>query len=464
MSDIDARFSIFVAAKGMKATVDYYPAEGNGKNLKPEEILASLRESGVKSGIKEDIPAYVTGSKQPLKSVTIAEAILPGTGENARIEQYITFPDSARAQEREDGTVDFHNLGEICSVIKGEALYRKIPPTAGKPGMDIMGNEIPGIMGRDTRVVLGQGTEYDAGDPNLVVSTRDGEVVLNHGIIQISEVHTVKGDVDFSTGNIKYKGSVKVSGTVRSGFSVEAGGNVEIGENVEDSSVSSEKDVYIAGGCIGSGQGLVKAGRDVFVRFVENQSIEAQRDIIIKDVSYHAVLSAGRSILVKLGKGTIVGGQAKAKYSVEALRFGSAAGVPTFIRIGVDPKLMEKIKLIEEEIPRLKESSEKMEQSIAILNRQRIEGNGYLPQDKAELLQKLEEMRKNLPEKIENLQKERGTLVVRQEDLNNALAKADLSVFPKVRIFVESQFLAVEDKLDASIFKRVKGDLIRLSK
>ncbi len=464
MADIDARISIHVANDNLRATADYYPSEGEGKLLTREDVFARLAELGIVRGIKEDGIAYLCESTRPLKAVALAEAAPPTAGENARIEQYVSISKRKKVAEREDGSVDFRDLGEIASVCAGQKLYRRIPPTVGNPGVDIMDNELPGLLGKDITLIPGRGAMIDPNDPDLVVAAVEGELIFKDGVLNVSEIHTVKGDIDFSTGNLQFKGSVKIGGTLRSGFTVEAGGSVQINGNVEDASVISGADVTILGGFAGSGQGKITAKRDVFLKFVENQRVDAGRDIIMTGISYHAMLRAGRSVLVKGGKGAIIGGQTEAKYSVESARFGSAACVPTVLKTGLDPMLAERLKILDDEIAQAKAAHEKLEQSIIFIYKIKIDHNGKLPPDKQALLEKLEATRKSLPGRLDSLKSQREQMLRDQENINNAFIAADIGVFPKVRVYIGNQWIAIEDNLGPSTFRLFEGAIIRLSK
>ncbi len=463
MADVDAVITVSITANNLKATADFTPAEGEGKKITVEDAMRIIADEGVVAGVNEDTIRSMCASPRPLRNVLIAEAIKPGIGENARIEPFINISKRAKAKERDDGSIDYHDLGEITSVTKGQELYRRIPPKLGKPGTDVRGNDIAGLPGKDIRIVLGNGTIVAENDPDLVVSTMEGEVILKNGVLHISELHEVKGDVDFSTGNIIFKGSVKINGTVRAGFSVEAGGSIQINGNVEDATVKSDNDITILGGLVGNGQGFVKSGRDVFLKFVENQHVDAERDIVLNGVAYHAHLRAGRSIIAKGGKGTIVGGESEAKHSVEAARFGSVACVPTTVKTGIDPALAEKLKALDEEIAQTRETSEKIEQSIVFVYKIKID-KGQLPPDKMALLEKLEAARKGLPEKLSQLQEERSKIVNDQDSIEKAFVSADVGVFPKVRVYIGNQFITVEDTLGPSSFRIFEGEVIRLSK
>jgi uncharacterized protein len=463
MAVTDARVNIKIAPNKMRAFADYYPPTEGGSALTADDVKHALDSMNVSFGIIQDALERIAQSDRPISNMLVAEGIAPKTGENARLETLIDIRSSGRAKQRDDGSVDFHDLGDICSAEADQPLYRKIPPATGQSGCDVTGIDIPGIMGRDIKLLTGRGTKIDNLDPNLVRAAVEGEVLVKKGILEISEVHSVNGDVDFSTGNIRFKGSVRINGSVKAGFQVIGDGAVEVKGNVEDAVIIGGHDVVIHGGFVGSGQGSVKAKQDVYVKFIENQHIEAERDIIINGEAYHANLQAGRSILAKGPKSLIVGGKCEAKFSVEALTFGSVACTPTSIKIGTDPKLTEKMAAVDAEIIKTEESLKKLEQSIVFLYRQKIDNKNVLPPEKASLLEKLEQAKASLPEILETLRKEQSALKQTKDDMEKAYAVAGKNVFPKVQVHVGNQWLTVEDTLGPSRFRLVESEIVRLS-
>ena len=464
MLDKNADIVITVADKNFKALGNYVPAQGSGKPLTPADIMHKLEEKGVTAGISQETIQKVCESTKPVRNVFLAAAILPVPGEKAHIETYFEFSSQNKAHLREDGSVDFRNLGEIPSATVGQQLYRRISPKLGDPGFDVMGNEIPAIYGKDLKLSIGTGTKIDDNESDLVVASQDGEILVKKGVVHVSQIHTINGDVDFSTGNVKFNGSVKIQGSVKAGFSVTAAGDIEIGENLEDSEIVGDNDVIIHGGLVGSGQGHVQAKRDVIVKFVENQKIDAGRDILVSGEVFHAILRAGRSVVATGPSSMIVGGQCEAKTSVEANKFGSEACTATTITVGTDPKLAENRKNVENEIAQSHEAKEKLEQSIVFLYRQKIDSNNILPPEKQQLLTKLEEAKKALPEKLSILETRLSEYIKQQGDVDKATATASIAVYPKVRVYIGSQFQAVDDTLGPSIFKITKGEIVRHSK
>ena len=463
-SGVNASMKVKIVPGKMKVLVNYQPPLNGGEPLTVEQVEEVLSSEGITHGIDHNAIRSMCDTSYPLTSHVLASGQQPGKGENARLEMYVKLDSGQKAVEREDGSIDFRNLGNICTVSEGQDLYRRIPPTQGDPGYDIMGNEIPGLFGKDLKIIVGRGTVRDEYDDNLVKAAVNGEIMFVDGVLTISEIHTVKSDVDYETGNIKFNGSVRVLGTVRAGFKIEAEGDVEIQGIVEDAEIISGNDIIITGGFAGNGQGTAKAKRDIYVKFIENQNLRAERDIIITGDSYHAQLSAGRSIIAKGDKSTIVGGTCEAKQSVEAARLGSVACAPTIVKLGMDPRLNDMIHDVDAEIENAQKQHEELEKSVVYLYKLKIENHGQLPMDKTVLLQKLEDARKNLPEKVKMLKQKRQKLLDEQHDFDKSYAEASKQVFPKVQIHIGNQWVQVEDNHGPSRFRVIDGSVARMLK
>ena len=464
MSELDAKIEIKIADNKMRVTANYFPARGTGEDLASDSVHTQLEDMNVRIGIKLDTIKTVCTSDKPMRNIIVAEGLPPQVGEKAKIETYFELNDRRQAAEKDDGSVDFRDLGEISSTQEGQELYRRVPPTIGAPGKDIYGNEIPGLPGRDLKLVLGKGTRLDEDDENLIRAANDGEILVAKGVVTISSVHQVDGDIDYSTGNLIFNGTVKINGNVKSGFKVTAEGDIEINGNVEDAEVDGGNDIIINGGFTGTGEGVVRARRDVILKFIENQRIEADRDIIISGASYHANLESGRSILSQGPKSMIVGGCAQAKSTIEGNRFGSDAGSVTILKVGLDPKLALRMQELDEQAASTQSSLEKVEKTVLFLYRTKIDNNNSLPADKQQLLEKLEATKKSLPEKLKLIEKKKKQLATEQRELEDAYVKANVSVFTKVKVYFAQQFINVDDKVGPSVFRMFKSEIIRSSK
>ena len=183
--------------------------------------------------------------RQKVFRVTIARGAEPVDGENAEISMVKDFKNNLAPEITDDGLVDFKELNLISPIEQGEILQVRTPPTPGVPGTDVFGRKIQSRPGEDKKFLRGQNTAVSEDGTKLVATTEGFLHVGTRGEISVRPVYTVNGDVDYSTGNVKYKADVLVRGDVRAGFSIKAGGDVRIYGAVEDAEVEAGGSVII---------------------------------------------------------------------------------------------------------------------------------------------------------------------------------------------------------------------------
>lgn len=156
-----------------------------------------------------------------------------------------------------------------------------------------------------------------------------------------------KGDVDYSTGNIKLeKGSVHVNGSIRDGFTVEAPAHIVVKDSIEGATVIAGGDIEVKGGLVMSGKGLAKADGCITAQFASNARIECGDEIIIKHEVSNCLIRCKGPVSALGGKGIIQGGVISSEVSIEANEVGSEIGVKTIV--GINAKQKVNTKLIKE--------------------------------------------------------------------------------------------------------------------
>jgi len=139
----------------------------------------------------------------------------------------------------------------IQEVNKGDTLVLKIPFTKGIDGFDVFGHIIKATPGRDIKLPTGKNTVLSA-DGLKLLADKDGVISFSDSNVDILDIITIDGNVDFSTGNISHKGDVFIKGDVLPDFKVIAGGDIKIGGVVEGAYIESEKgSVIIHSGVLG---------------------------------------------------------------------------------------------------------------------------------------------------------------------------------------------------------------------
>ena len=95
------------------------------------------------------------------------------------------------------------------------------------------------------------------------------------GCLTVTPVYVIKGNLGAATGNVDFHGDVFVEGNVYAGITVKTTGNITINGHVETASLFAGKDVILKNGMQGSGNGIIRAGRNVMARFIEQTKVYA---------------------------------------------------------------------------------------------------------------------------------------------------------------------------------------------
>lgn len=267
--------------------------------------------------------------------VEIAKGTPPIHGQDAQI-KYFTLSER-KPVIKEDGKVDFF-MNLVDQVDIGDWLGEKIPSTKGTNGMDVFGNPIPAKPGKDCHFKYDPTTveimKKENGHEELR-ATQKGVVKYKNGKISIGKLLIIKGDVGVKTGNIHFNGSVTVTGIVQEGFSVLASEDISIegdmGVSGFKSIESQSGDVYIKGGASGKSSRII-AGNNVYIKFINECTIEAEGDIHLGLYAYGSILKA-KNLLGDENKGKIVGGEVEVEGKVVCAYIGNDRLRKTVVKV-----------------------------------------------------------------------------------------------------------------------------------
>lgn len=327
----------------LAVTGTLYGRDAAGAEITVGRVAAELRRLGVvPEGVDEGmILASLEGawdSGQPVPGVVMARGRPPANGEDARLELLVVERATVGATDDQD-RVDYRNRGYNPVVEAGQDVARLHPATAGKPGVDVFGQEIAARPGRPLAVKAGKNVE--ALEEGFLFRAQIAGVVLAvRGLVEVSDLLVVPGDVDLSTGNMRVqKGSVEVRGAVRSGSVVEAPDSILVAGAVEDADIVAGADVTVRGGILMSGEGehVIRAGGSVRAAFAQNARIVAGADVLLgrylarSDVQAGFRVRAGGWVRITDAKSRIMGGTVVAGQGIEAYEVGTGIGVETVL-------------------------------------------------------------------------------------------------------------------------------------
>ncbi|WP_069998915.1 FapA family protein [Cellulosilyticum sp. I15G10I2] len=441
----------------MLAVLWFEAPKNGGNKLTGDQIRSEIDRKGIKKGLDLELLDKLVLSRQYDYKYIVAKGMQPENGKDAVLT--LTFDADSiknfRPKQNQDGTVDFKNLNVVHNVKKGEILATKIPATEGVDGYNVLDQSIRAKKGKDTRMPKGKNTELSEDNLTLLASV-DGKLEYDGHNIYINTVYTLNGDLDSGIGNIDFLGSVSITGSVKSGYTIKAEGSVEVKGPVEDAIIIAGGDIILSYGIQGTEKGKLVSGGNIVAKFIQNATVEARKDVITEAI-IHSHVSAGNSIKVETGKGTIVGGSVAATNMIFAKSIGSPMGTVTSVQIGILPSLYQNHKKIEAELQEKRASLTKVEQSIKFLLSKSKEVK--LDMQKQIMLQKLSDARRPLIEEIETLKKEYDELSNTLREAQDGIIKVVDIMHPGVRLMIGNTIKYVDDSKVHCTIRKVDGDI-----
>jgi len=452
----DAQLQTRVSQDGMRVIARIIPAIW-GEPVSKATVLRQLSELGVTYGVKEETIEQMVRQQSLDQEWVIAQGRPAEKGANARL---VYEPALQRTGGKPtflpDGRVDFRELNKIVVVSQGQLLATRIPPTAGMPGRNVFGEELPAVPGRDLIWPLGKGVKVEN---DRLIATVDGQVVLKSGRINVLPVYEIPGDVDYSVGNVRFNGNVQIRGSVKPGFTIQAEGDVKISGGVDSATIICGGTLTVGGGIQGQGRGEVKVEGDIYCRFIENCKATAAGSIVVGEDIMHSQVFAGRSIQVGGRKGLIVGGVIRATDSIECKVLGASLGTPTTVEVGVNPSLFEQygqlmtaMSKIESELLRLKQGIDRLEQLQATV--------GSLPPSRQELLDQLTRAYNQRSQELGNIAWQLAQQEQAMSAIKNAYVKVGDTVYSGVKVTIGKSVYHVREEKRGGTFKLHEGDVV----
>ncbi len=320
---------------GLLASVRFIPPSEGGARLTMDEFLEILDKKNIVYGRQLDaVREHFNSEGVYCTDMVVAKGKEAVPGKDAQIEYNFNTQTHRRPVHKDDGRVDYFNLSTISFCRKGDVLARIIPEEPGENGCDIYGKVLKVKDAKKETLKSGKNTELSQ-DKMTLLAMVDGHVSIANGKVAVANVYQVKG-VDTSTGNIDFEGSVEVAGNVAANFEIKAGGNVIINGYVESARIIAGGNIVIAKGMNGMGNGYLRAGGDVMVKFLENVRVVAG-GYLEADAILHCTVSAGSDVKVDGKRGMIAGGYVQAANTVVAKSIGASMGTLTTVEVGIKP-------------------------------------------------------------------------------------------------------------------------------
>ena len=323
-------------------------------SIKFDDVMKLIHKSKITHGNVEDflISEYFYSEKPWENSLIIARGKEAVPGKNASVEYNFEINYLKAGSEKDDGTIDYKDRGNIPHVSIGDLLAEKTPLIPKKYGYDIFGNEIIVPDVKDIPIRTGNGACF-SDDGLKVIAEAEGQPKLTvDGKISVIQKKIIKGDVGLETGHVDFDGSLIVKGVVKSDFKIKCADltTKEIGA----ATIIATGDIIVEGGINGAN---IKTEGSVYAKYISNSKISAHGDVIVKkEIIESKVQTSGRC---STGKGKFISSEISSKLGIETGDIGTEKSIPCILKIGVDDHLNNEIEETALEIKRLNAQNKK---------------------------------------------------------------------------------------------------------
>ena len=358
---LDAMPCFFISNNKLYAWVIVLPPVNGGAELSQDMLYKAMADQRIMYGVDLRLADHLASDEAKYFNLYLIAKGKPAfDGTNGNIVDAFPRVLPRVLEVDEFDRVDYTALNLIRNVKEGEEICRLIKPTEGEPGCTVLGQEIPARSGKSVPLPKGRNTEISE-DGTLLLASISGDVEFTGHSFQVKPVLDIPGNVDFSTGSINFLGDVNIRGDVLSGFTVRAMGTIQVAGVVEaGSTVEAGGDLIVVKGILGDGTTVTRTHRSLFSKYIENSTIYV-RENLQTDCIINSYIYSDGEVLVRSGRGTIIGGRIWAAKKISASAVGARSECRTAVALGGLPCTNFERELVQRELKVLEMELEKLE-------------------------------------------------------------------------------------------------------
>ena len=358
---LDAMPCFFISNNKLYAWVIVLPPVNGGAELSQDMLYKAMADQRIMYGVDLRLADHLASDEARYFNLYLIAKGKPAfDGTNGNIVDAFPRVLPRVLEVDEFDRVDYTALNLIRNVKEGEEICRLIKPTEGEPGCTVLGQEIPARSGKSVPLPKGRNTEISE-DGTLLLASISGDVEFTGHSFQVKPVLDIPGNVDFSTGSINFLGDVNIRGDVLSGFTVRAMGTIQVAGVVEaGSTVEAGGDLIVVKGILGDGTTVIRSHRSIFSKYIENSTIYV-RENLQTDCIINSYIYSDGEVLVRSGRGTIIGGRIWAAKKISASAVGARSECRTAVALGGLPCTNFERELVQRELKVLEMELEKLE-------------------------------------------------------------------------------------------------------
>jgi uncharacterized protein (DUF342 family) len=453
---IEADFRLRVSDDGLTCEMWYIPESGGAAPPTMENVLGFMNSRSVTFGHDEEAIKKMLGTPIHRQWVVTAKGVPPVNGKDASIDYKVDL--NVLKPRAVGNNVDMKELGSVINVVMGQEIAVKVPVIQGSDGTTLAGKRIAAYAGKDKNLPAGKGTTMSEDRLHLYAEC-DGNLYIKEGKLNVNPVFEVKGDVDYSIGNIDFIGPVAVHGAVREGFEVRSGSNITVDGVVEGATLESKGNITISIGVRGTGKAKIRASGDISANYIDQANVRSDSNISISEAIMHSDVGArGEISVMGSKKGQIVGGKVHAGSEIVCEVLGSEMGTKTEVMVGELPEVVEERKRSEENLKQFEDQLQKLDANIDFLKD--LQQKGALTNDKQSLLARLTKSKFQLKAQVGATVKKLGELdVLREKNKTGGRVRVKNICHPGVTVTIRGVKYLVRETLRFSRFVYEDGEI-----
>ena len=438
------RCIVNILGRGERALARFYPPTTGGGMLTESDIISDLKLAGIKHGIHKKAIDHFLANHEYCRDYIIADATMPVQGHNAVVKYFFDINTTAKPKLNEDGSVDFHQLGNIKPVEVGQKLAELTPADRGRKGISVTGATLNPVKVKTRVLRYGRNIRISK-DKCTLYSEVAGHVTLVDDMVMVSDIYRVPANVDSSTGDIEYQGTVEVAGNVSTGFKIQAEGDIVVNGVVEGATLISGGNIVLKRGMQGMDRGELQAEGNIIAKFLENCKVKCNGSLKA-DAVLHSQVECRESIDVLGKKGLINGGVVKTYASIQATTLGSTMGSKTELVIYSDIDLIKQTNEWRDEIKEKQEKLDKIEK-VADTVKKQLETNVEVSTEQMQFIKNAISHKPLYLKEIKQLKMDREDLLERIERNKNACILVEKTVYPGTKVTIKDMSRNFQEKL-----------------
>jgi len=350
---------------------------------------------------------------------------------------------------------------KILCVKEGEAIAKWYPLRPPTPGVNVLGEEVqPPLLKEERSFELSENVYLDEKE-KLIKAKVTGVVIFEKGRLDVLPEYVLKGDVDFSVGNIYFYGrKLTIHGDVKFGFKVAVEGDLELRGCTENKVQIKVKGNVVVDGVLRGENSSLEAWGEAKIRGAEFAKITVHGNLFVKDYLVFTDTFVEGDIKASEGKGLIYGGEVKAVGNVVVKIVGHPAQTKTVVACGYHPEILERYLKNYEMMEMYGESLEKINYGIQLIDKLKREGR--LTGEKLIYAEKLLEQQKIIMEKLSKIKKEIKELSAKIAEYKNKKIKILQKIYPNVIIKISEFAYTNDEELTGPIIFYFDIDTIKI--